>query len=257
MKKRPIGTCRICGVDGKLTKEHIPPQAAFNDRRTVVLSGTQLINLGPDEYPKGPVQQGGVHDYTLCSKCNNDTGSWYGNHFVGWCHQGMEFLQKTQGKPTLHYLYYVFPLHIIKQIIVMFFSVNALGFGKCNPELVRFVLNKNQKYLSPKYRVFVYYNISNKYRYSGVTGLLKLDKGENICFSEINYPPFGYVLTYDSEPPDDRLAEITPFANYSYGEFKVLNVKLPVLDTHLAHPGDYRTKAEIMKNRSSQVRGGS
>ena len=65
--------------------------------------------------------------------------------------------------------------------------------------------------------------------------------------SEINYPPFGYLMTIDSESPDKRLFEITHFANYNYNEFKVMTLKLPVLPTHLGYPGDYRTEKEIDK----------
>jgi len=37
------------------------------------------IELGPDGVAKGPIQQRGMGSYTLCNKCNNDTGHWYGN----------------------------------------------------------------------------------------------------------------------------------------------------------------------------------
>jgi hypothetical protein len=127
----------------------------------------------------------------------------------------------------------------------MFFSVTHENFSSANPELVDFVLNKERKYLSPKYRFFVYYNITGKLRSIGITGRADFDTGKTKIFSEINYPPFGYVLSINSDPPDGRLYEITHFSRYNYNEFKVMELKLPVLPTHLWFPGDYRTKEEI------------
>jgi hypothetical protein len=59
--------------------------------------------------------------------------------------------------------------------------------------------------------------------------------------SEITFPPFGYVLTLDSAPLDRRLLEITHFSRYRYDEFRVLELRPPVLDTPTSFPGDYRT----------------
>jgi len=244
--RQKIGTCHICGSNGKLTKEHVPPQRAFNKQKVVSVVGRKLIGIGPDDFPKGEIQQGGAHSYTLCSNCNNKTGHWYGNGFIDFCYQGMEYLYKSKGEPSLYYMYYLFPLQVIKQIVTMFFSVNTSAFSQKNPELVRFVLNKEQTYLPTKYRIYAYYNISNRCRYVGVTSLLKIENSmSSHTFCEINHPPFGYVLTLNSDPPDERLEDITFFANYPYNEFKVITINFPVLETHLPHPGDYRTRNEI------------
>lgn len=249
MAKMPIlGSCRICGIDGPLSKEHVPPQAAFNDCRYIEAKFDQIIGLGPDEIPRGRVREGGVSMYTLCAACNNNTGGWYGKWFVKWCYQGMDILIRSNGKPSLVYLYHSFPLRIIKQIATMFFSINGGQFANKNPELVRFVLDKEKRYLPPKYRFFVYYNLEGHARYAGVSGLSDLTRGKTSTLSEISFPPFGYVLTLDSDPPDKRLFEITHFAKYGYYEFLDTEIRLPVLPTHLSYPGDYRTKDEINRD---------
>lgn len=244
-RKENQGICHLCGNYGDLTLEHVPPRAAFNNRRTIKVEFEDVIKLGPDEPAKGPVQQGGISYYTLCAQCNNNTGRWYGKHFVAWCYQGMSILQSTGGTPTLIYMNYIFPLSILKQIITMFFSVNNKHFGLKNPELVDFVLNKQKRHLSPRYRFFVYYNLSSRFRSSGVTGRLNILTSEMKLFSEIAFPPFGYVLSIDSDPPDKRLYEITHFSHYCYNEFKVMNLQLPPLPVHSWIPGDYRDKEQI------------
>ena len=249
-KEKLKGICHICGNYGDLTFEHVPPRAAFNNKRTIAVKFEDTFRLGPDTMPKGRTQQGGIGFYTLCAKCNNNTGSWYGKYFIDWCYQGIDVLIRSGGKPSLIYLNYLFPLPIIKQIITMFFSVNPCSFGKVNTELVRFILNKEAKYLPPKYNFFAYYNTSNKFRYQGTCCKGNFFSGKYCLLSEINYPPFGYVMTIDSEPPDDRLFEITNFSRFSYNEFKVMDIKMPVLPIHTAMPGDYRTKEEIYKQIS-------
>jgi hypothetical protein len=63
--------------------------------------------------------------------------------------------------------------------------------------------------------------------------------------SEIAFPPLGYLLTVDSDPPDRRLTEITHFSRYSYDDFKVVELNPPVLPTVMPFPGDYRTAEEV------------
>jgi hypothetical protein len=249
-RKKIFGTCHICGNYRELSFEHVPPRAAFNDKRTIKVTFEDAIGLGPDEIVKGPIRQRGLGDYTLCIKCNNDTGAWYGGKFVDWCYQAMEILIRSDGKPSLIYMNYLFPLPILKQIVTMFFSVNGDNFWKANPELVRFVLDRERNHLPPKYRFYVYYNITGRFRYSGITGQLQVTSilgsgSKPIVMSEITYPPFGYVLTFDSPAPDKRLYEITHFADCKHNEFRVMTLKLPVLPTHLFYPGDYRTREEI------------
>ena len=248
-----IGTCHICGEHGPLSFEHVPPRRAFNDRPVVRVDFEEAMELGPDVAAKGPIQQRGSGGHTLCPRCNNKTGSWYGKHFIDWCYQGMDILVRSRGNPTLIHLNYLFPLPVIKQIATMFFSINSDRFHTGNQELVRFVLNREARGLSPTFRFFVYYNTQGLIRSTGVMAAMKIGSAPSLL-SEFSYPPFGYMMTIDSDPPDNRLFEITHFAHYAYNEFKVMTLKLPVLPTHLAIPGDYRTKKEIYQQMRAQRR---
>lgn len=250
MARRKVrGVCRICGTEGQLTFEHVPPRAAFNDRPVILAKAEAAFDLGPDDpFPRGRIQQRGSGAYTLCGPCNNNTGAWYGNHFAAWCGQGMEIMAYSGGRASLFHLHYVFPLSIIKQILVMFFSVNGEAFHTKHPELVRFVLDRDRKYLPPKYRVFVYFMKAGRPRSTGVAGSYNVRTGKVITLSEFSFPPFGYVLTFGSDPPDERLFEISHFSRYAYGEFVVMDLQLPALPSHMAFPGDYRTKDEIYRD---------
>lgn len=249
-RRKQVGICHLCGYKKELSFKHVPPRSAFNDKPVIRVKFDDTIGLSPDDKPKGRIQQRGIGGYTLCGKCNNDTGAWYGGKFVDWCYQGKEILVKSGGNPSLIYMNYLFPLAIIKQIVTMFFSVNVDTFCKANPELVRFVLDPERKDLSPEYRFFVYYNTTGRFRYSGIVGQMEMkdqfgSMSKPRLMSEITFPPFGYLMTINSEPPDNRLFEISHFARHDYSEMRVMTMKLPVLPTHTAYPGDYRTKEEI------------
>lgn len=247
-----LGICHICGQETDLSFEHIPPKKAFNNRPIITAKFEDIISLGPDEIPKGKVQQKGSGGYTLCENCNNLTGAWYAKQFINWCYQGIDILIKSEGKPSLTHLYNLFPLPILKEIIAMFLSVNSIEFRNKHEELAKFVLNKEKKYLPPEYQFYIYFNISNFNRMIGMTGKIHyldetLNSSKLILMSEITYPPFGYVFTYNSPSPDERLVNISHFSRYDYFEFKQFAMEIPVLPIHLWFPGDYRTKEEILE----------
>lgn len=257
-RKKVEGFCRICGLYKKLSFEHVPPEAAFNNGKAyflatvdeleqldfVSLDSSMISKLPLDHFKK---KQGGIGFNTLCDQCNNTTGSWYASDFIIWARQSMEILLKSNGRPTLHYPTHFFPLRVIKQIITMFFSIRVEGTCDDESELQTFILNKEKRHLSPKYRVYCYYNLNGSYRYLGDSFIGGIDGSSMIRTSELSFPPFGFVLTIDSEKPDNRLFEITHFANCDYNYWTDYYQNFPVLPTFLPHvPLDYRSKDEII-----------
>jgi hypothetical protein len=175
-----FGTCHICGIESDVTFEHVPPRAAFNKRPIVYTKFEELFKLESlDELDrvKGKISQRGAGAYTLCGKCNSDTGAWYGNKFVEWAYQGITILDNTKIAPSLYHVFHLFPLRVLKQIICMFFSANPLNFQGVQSDLVRFVLNKQQKYLRPNVHIYAFLNSSLRSRQSSVSGLLNLESG--------------------------------------------------------------------------------
>lgn len=252
-KPSRYGQCHICGDTGKLSFEHVPPESAFNSQPICTPDIHRVIeSCDPDllHELKGKISQRGAGGYTLCESCNNTTGHWYGAHYASWAYQAYSFVSRSKGHLSLAYPFHIFPLHIIKQIICMFFSTNSPSFREVQEELVRFVLNPQQKYLSPRTKIYAAYTNSNRSRQSGVTGMVSLGDGFSTAsasrvFSEISFPPFTYVLCLDSDPPDRRLVDISFFAHYSFKEYAALNISLPVLPVYTWLPGDFRSRDEI------------
>ena len=268
-RKKVFGNCRICGAGTELTFEHVPPRAAFNDCPVVGKHIVDLINKDPDYYfdKKGHKSQRGAGAYTLCKQCNSDTGAWYGGAFANFAYQSLDILKHADGHLSLHYIFHIYPLRVIKQIITMFFSVNDDLFRGNHPELVKFILDKNKRYLSPDIRILVYFNGSPRARYIGGISMTKMspddinpDTMENLhrkieseyaksrLLSEIAFPPLGYVMTFNSEQLDKQLFDISFFTKYRYDDRTSIPLKLPILPVHTWFPGDYRSSEQVQRD---------
>lgn len=270
-RKKVFGDCLICGTDTKLTFEHVPPESAFNNHRVARKHILELINKDPDHYFDGKhhISQRGAGAYTLCEKCNNDTGAWYGDAFANFAHQSLDTLKHAKSSPSIYYPFRIYPLRVIKQIITMFFSVNKDLFRLNHPDLVKFVLNKNERYLRPNIRILVYFTLGPHARYTGGTSISAIeidpdevsldtmdnlfsqyqhDYAKSLYSSEIAFPPLGYVLSFGLEPLDNELADISFFAKYPYNDWTSLYLKLPVNPVHTWYPGDYRSKEQLRQD---------
>jgi hypothetical protein len=257
MSRTPtVGTCHICGQQTKLSFEHVPPEAAFNDQPVLQTAFEDFINSEDPDNIKGKKQQRGLGGRTLCEKCNSQTGHWYGGAYAKWAHQAMELLLRAKGAPTLVYPFHIFPLRVLKQIVCMFFSVNSSQYQKSNTDLVRFVLNRDARELPERVRTYVYYTLSDRYRAIGATGVARgigSEGGSIDVISEISFPPFGLVMTLgDSEPPAKDLCEITGFSKFEYKDWYVgLSMGIPVKTVYTGFPGDYRTRDETLRDAAA------
>jgi hypothetical protein len=249
----PTGECRICGTIGKLTFEHVPPHAAFNDHRVFEADLEKMLGgkWAPGERPTdGVYKQRGAGRYSLCGKCNSDTGAWYGESYVQVAKQAMFLLYRSAGHLSLAYPYAMFPLRFLKQIVTMFFSACGPGLQQKNPDLVRFVLNRDVRHLPHKFQFFAYLHHpeSAAMRQSGLTGVVK-GAGKQHVFSEIAFPPFGLIMSVDGHPPiDHRLCNITNLSQYGYRAWEIVYLQMPVLHVTTVLPGDFRTKDEVNRD---------
>ena len=256
-RKKVIGRCHICGSIGNLSFEHVPPQAAFN-KQPVRLSKSeallQKLNTGDFENLQTIIQQKGLGRYTLCNKCNNNTGAWYVRDYVDWVYQAAIILLHTSGKPTLFYQFRIFPLRVIKQIICMFFSANGPNFRDEHPGLVKFVLDKNENNLDPQIRIGCYYNPSQVSRQTGIAGVWRNFSRKIHVISEISHFPFGYIMFIDTEMHSYGVQDISFFTRFRWNDWKELSLRIPGYDIYTWYPGDFRSRADIqalVKKRKS------
>jgi hypothetical protein len=159
-RKSKEGKCHICGKSELLTYEHVPPRKAFNSNKALMYYGKKILendNKGlPWEIPskiKGKRLQGGIGAYTLCQKCNNNTGALYANAFVDFIQKVYRETFQKKFKPSSWVtitLDEIYPLRIIKQIMSMFFSINTPDLSDAHEELREFILSKEKRGVSVK-----------------------------------------------------------------------------------------------------------
>src|ERR1700751_5295569 len=234
MRPSKSGVCCLCGTSGQLSFEHVPPEAAFN-KAPIYYADVQKLRSGshPDLYQEGGrKQQKGSGAYTLCGGCNSKTGNWYGSHYVDFATQGYELLKYLRFANEMYLPFLIRPLHVIKQVMCMFMSLTGPNFQSVHPELVRFVLNRETRHLPRHLRLFAFYSAGDRSRHSGVSAMMQLvgtQSYRGFILSEFTFPPFGFVLTFDSPSPDPRLFDLSYFAEYDWNEERTLWLRLPVL----------------------------
>lgn len=253
MTGQVIGVCHLCGAYGPLSFEHVPPRAAFNDRPVVYKELQALLGQDARDFASaagGRIQQRGAGAYTLCGKCNSDTGGWYGRAYVEWAEQGLRYAYLSRESQRIEFPYGIYPLRIIKEILCMFFSSGHQQFREAQSDLVRLVLNKTSTSRLPNgIRLFAYHTLSPLSRKTGVVGQGNVQTGGLQVFSEVSHPPWGYVLGLGGTPPDPRLLEISGFSTFRYDDRAVIGLRPALLPVESYLPGDYRTKDQLAADR--------
>jgi hypothetical protein len=242
MSQNHLGVCRICGNLDKLSFEHIPPKSAFNS--------SPRIFKRIEDHLNGRRNSGfrrGLGKYSLCESCNNRTGGWYGSAFCRWTKQGFEFFDKYKDEKIINLPYYIQPLNVLKQVLIMGLAMSAEISIPKYKEIRRFVLNKRQKYLESEIRVFVYFLADYSPRFSSGMAILDVGKkgGSDFILAEVGLPPFGYCVTAPvgqnkSLAEAKGLYEITWFSKYSYDEWVPIHLRIPTRSTAMPSPLDYR-----------------
>jgi 5-methylcytosine-specific restriction endonuclease McrA len=248
--RHKTGHCAICGVEGPLTFEHVPPKSAFNDRAVLLETLAEMLRR---EVPR---ETKGVGAYSLCERCNNRTGSIYGTTFVDWCRDGLHFRDALGRDPaglTATFSPVTYPLRVAKQILVMFATVNGPGWFEKRRDLRRLVQSKDERGLPADCHCYLYLASGPRsFRWSGFSGHGHLDRREFSVYSELCYPPFGYVMCADSAPPHKSMCNIDHFFCFPFRERREVDAKLPVLPVESYLPGDYRTVEEMDEHLRSQ-----
>jgi len=249
-KKAIEGVCKLCGEHKVLNLEHVPPKSAYNKNTKYVVSSIDewAKQENPfDEKIKGKVEQGGITFNAFCERCNNNLGNNYVNAYKDWADVGAILLNKTDKDGVLFQAKNLQLQKIIKHIVSMFIAFNDISFIEEFPELVEFIRDPNSTELDKKFRFFTYLNRGPEYRYIGYSFHGDITTNQIIKFSEIAYPPFGFVITIDHKGSLMNLREITSFVKHDPLKAVDITAAISIRETATTIPLDYRTKVEIIK----------
>ena len=249
------GVCHICGGVGRRSFEHVPPRSAFNDDRIITALGVDALQRSDFDEPEGVTHQRGFGNHTLCEQCNNSTGSWYGPAYAAFAQAAVLSILNAGDQDRIAVAFRGFPGRIYKQILCMFFSANGELFHEKHPELKALVLDRSRTGLPKRYRLFAFLNSSNLARSSGIAAILQGgNPPRRFIFSEIVFRPLGLVITFESEPPDPRLVDISSMADRTYDEEADISLALPLLPIYTPLPADYRDRETALREAAENLR---
>lgn len=248
-----FGKCALCRNECELTFEHIPPRAAFNATPAKPVTGLQLHEGGRMPWDTAGLtyqnQQQGMGKYSLCSTCNNNTGSWYGDEYVSFARtvhgvlsEPIDSQYHSFGVRDIH------PLRFIKQVISLFCSINNAPDNRMDA-LRRFVIDKEAVGLDKtKYKICMYFTRSTLMKYAPLSVVMRFGetKCEFLALSEITAYPLGFVLYFD---PTDTFhyhgLDITHFADCTYEDVAEIQMPFCIYEMNDIFPTFYRSQEEV------------
>lgn len=255
-----LGKCKLCGKEGNLTFEHVPPQNAFNsfpvkmysfDESIQILSGAGGRMPWDFDGLYGKINQRGSGDYYLCRECNNNTGAWYVSEYVKLSQIIHSVIIDNKLQPNNKYSFKVlsiYPLRIFKAIMTMFCDINNDCFG--DKQLRNYLLEKESTILDlNKYKVYLTLVTPQMRRIQGYAIMGNLLQKSLVQLTEIASYPLGCILCIDKPTwftPTGLL--INDLATYSYNDKCNLEfIGIPYLDINSQVPADYRSKDDIIR----------
>lgn len=260
---KPVEFCRICRSLPADSFEHVPPRKAFNDEPLRVHGIMDWLARKDGGLTGGTVEQRGAGAPTLCRRCNNNTGSWYGRELIVAASAGARLLRDMplnefdrSLEPT--YAHVTFrrqpgigphPLRFIKQVVSMLLAVSPVEFSIANPALGDFVLGRERIGLPERYQFYLTLFAGPNARSIGGASRLDLTRQRTDLIVEVAYPPFAYVLTVDGLSEAIDTANITPFVDVGYRQMADIELDMLVGFGHTPLPADYRTTAMIERDR--------
>lgn len=251
-KKKHYGICHICGKNGLLTYEHIPPEATFNDcprKLTTIenLMKDEKDNRAPwDDFGLQYTQfQRGIGFYTLCERCNSFTGAKYGNVYSAFVQSiGNDIMKIPKHERKNGMKVHVEKMNVLaffKQVLSMFCSINSEDFGSTFKE---FLLNENNTdFNDTRYRICMYLHAGKVDRLIPLQGQLDTVTKEFCIFSEISTFPFGFIFYDISDKKETELwgRDITVFAKCEYDSVYNIDITIPFLECNTPFGLDFRT----------------
>lgn len=108
------GRCNICGEQGELTANHVPPQGWAKGIALRVASIADTIS--GDKHPPSYKMPNGVHFRTLCRRCNGALMSPFDKALISMCNQ-VAALLRDPGKVTFYQSIRVKPQLVARGIL--------------------------------------------------------------------------------------------------------------------------------------------
>lgn len=247
-----VGKCHICGNNGFLSKEHMPPKSAFNSFPSLLekIDYEETLAKGRRMMQRDRPFQSGFYKEVLCQKCNNDTGSWYADAYTQAIKQLAPYASivntYAQMQLTLHDVY---PLRIAKQAIAMFCGSSGPGLAENNANLRALLLNKFRRDSAYPFDLYLYVRNSMGGRITGAVSALNMETLDTSVTHEFSWWPVGWALTKDFQKNVNACNVTHWLTAYEYDEVVDVALVVPCHYCETIYPLDFRSPREIDRQR--------
>ena len=245
-RKRREGICHVCGQRGPLSKEHIPPKAAYNDCDVLLQQMEKEETESHGLLGRPRKQQGGYRRFVLCERCNNVTGAWYGAEYARLAQACALCATPTMaGRVVTVSIRTIAPIRVFKQALTIFAGSCDEGLTVKNPEIRSAILDPER----PAYlrsRVYLYLKARGGGRCSGVSSQMNTQTKRSHVLAEFSWWPLGWVLSFDVLR-EFHLLDVTGWGRYGFHEWRPMEVEVPVLWNYTPIPLDFRSPDRVEK----------
>jgi hypothetical protein len=196
----PEGLCWLCNKHGKLSKEHIPPEKAFNNFPLLYEKVAERSRqTGFLEWePAGPRQRG-LSFRSLCEKCNNTYGSIYGSAYVNLVKRIADRIGDVQELHQLSLFGIERPLAVLKQVMLQFVTANGANFVRSNEWVASFIRERKKTDFPRNVYVYLFASNHRLSRKTGVSSHIDLVARRTHVTAEFTFWPLGTVMSFSSE----------------------------------------------------------
>jgi len=259
--RKVSGACRLCGLDGELTFEHLPPSSAGNDRRAKGVSSWTMLEAGTADFPRSgwvPSQRG-VGAYVTCADCNNRFGRRHVTEYATLAQVAGDLLlgavtvtEDSPGVPgTIDMNMNGFGLGLVaRQSLAMLVAVSGgAALTKIHPDVRDYLLHGGP--VPTGLRLGLALALGNNIRLSPPVAA---SSEEGVCvFVEVAAEPFRWTLSWEDEHlvAPSGTADVTAWLALAEDVAKDASVSLPVGMIIGPSPGDTRDAASIAAQRAA------
>lgn len=192
------GTCAYCRFEGKMSKTHVPPKAAFNDGPASEVVRETLPDGSWTTRP-GRERDGGIWGWWLCSTCNGKTSAW-DSFYADFAHAAHDAYKQAAGSTEAALVDQDFrPGAVLRSVMAGMFAVDATLVEK-HPTLAHATFEGVPSEWPNDIQLSVALNAS------GTLGLWKQPQGRGITQIQISRPSRSRLWT----PPRRTSPRIIP-----------------------------------------------
>jgi hypothetical protein len=244
--------CHVCLQEGPLSREHVPPQKAFN---SIDRFWDHLVIERSTSRPRKARIRGGFVVETLCGKCNNEICSRYAKAYVRFVHDLVTAPQLFGPDDTARQIRVRRDtLFIAKEIATMILAIESIDFARHNHQLRQFVLDETCV-LHPGFQILAFLVPDHETAGTITHFHARVDTfapGLAFAGGEISWYPFGFVYTSQIGKGYhvDRFTDITHWFTTSdraarTSSWVSLYLRLTGVDSIQVGVGDRRVRPQI------------